>query len=59
LYLDAGFEKFARTHNIEVRCLLLWRYKGDGDMTVGVFDDSSCRMHYHSDHFGECNVGQL
>jgi hypothetical protein len=23
MYLDNGFEKFARAHNLEVRCLLL------------------------------------
>jgi hypothetical protein len=25
MYLDAGFEKFARAHNLEARCLLLCR----------------------------------
>jgi hypothetical protein len=55
MYLDASFEKFARAHSLEVRCLLLYHYEGDDDMHVSVFDDSSYRMHYHSNDFGEDN----
>jgi hypothetical protein len=44
IYLDAIFEKFARAHSLEVGCLLLCCYEGDGDMSVSVYDDSCCRL---------------
>jgi hypothetical protein len=50
MYLNADFEKFARTHNLEVRCLLLCR---------GVFDDSSYCMPYHNDNSDGGSHGQL
>jgi hypothetical protein len=53
MYLDTSFDKFARDHNLEVRWLLHYLYEGDGDMSVRVFDDSSCRRHYHGDDSGE------
>ncbi|KAM0899137.1 hypothetical protein ACQ4PT_021444 [Festuca glaucescens] len=66
MYLDAGFEKFFRTNSLEVGCLLVYRYEGNDDMHVSVFDDSSCRRHYHSDDsdegnddFGEDSDGHL
>ena len=27
-------------------------YEGDGNMIVKVFDDESCRVHYHGDDSG-------
>jgi hypothetical protein len=42
--LYTGFEKFARTHSLEVGCLLICRYEGGGDMSVDMFDDSCCRL---------------
>jgi hypothetical protein len=59
MYLNANFEKFARTHNVEVGCLLLCRYEGDGDMSVGVFDDSSYCMPYRNDNSDGGSHGQL
>ncbi|KAK1613061.1 hypothetical protein QYE76_036734 [Lolium multiflorum] len=41
MYLDTGFDKFARDHNLKVGCLLHFLYEGDGDMSIRVFDDSS------------------
>jgi hypothetical protein len=49
MYLNAGFEKFARAHNLKVGCMMHCLYKGDGNMSFMVFDYSSCRRHYHSD----------
>jgi hypothetical protein len=45
VHLDAGFEKFACAHSLEVGCLLLCHYEGVGDMQVSVFEDSSYHMH--------------
>jgi hypothetical protein len=59
MYLDAVFKKFARAHSLEVGCMLLCPYKGDDDMSVSVYDDSCCRMLYHSDDSGEDRDGQL
>jgi Na+-transporting NADH:ubiquinone oxidoreductase subunit NqrF len=53
IYLDAGFDKFDRAHNLEVGCLLLCHYEGDDDMCVNVFEDSCCRRHYHNDDSGD------
>jgi hypothetical protein len=39
MYLDANFEKFARARSLEVGCLLLCLYEGNGDMSVSVYDD--------------------
>jgi hypothetical protein len=47
MYLDAGFKEFARAHSLEVRCLVHCLYEGGGDMSMRVFNDPSCRMHYH------------
>jgi hypothetical protein len=59
MYLDTGFEKFARIHGLEVGCLLLCRYEGDCNMSVSVFNDSCCHRHYHIDDLGEDSNGQL
>jgi hypothetical protein len=53
MYLDAGLKMCARTHNLEVGYLLHYLYEGDGDMTVRVFDDSSCRRHCRNDDSAE------
>jgi hypothetical protein len=41
MYLDTGFEKFARADSLEVGCLLHLLSEGDGVMSDRVFDDSS------------------
>jgi hypothetical protein len=53
MYLDDGFEKFGHAHGLEVRCLLLCHYEGDGCMRVSVFDGSSYRRHYHNNDSGK------
>ena len=49
MYLHAGWEKFARVHNLEAGCVFTFCYEGDEDMSVKVFDDTSCRRHYHTE----------
>jgi hypothetical protein len=49
MYLDTGFEKFVCVHNLEVGCMLHFFYDDEGGMSVRLFNDSSCRMHYHDD----------
>jgi hypothetical protein len=55
MYLDRGFDKFAREPNLEVRCLLHFFYEVDIEMRVKVFDDPSCPKHYHDDDSGDDN----
>jgi hypothetical protein len=47
MYLDSGFKKFARIHNLVVRCLLHFLYEGEDDVSVRVLDDLSRCRHYH------------
>jgi hypothetical protein len=47
MYLHTGWDKFARYLDLEPGCQLVFFYDGDGDMVVKVFDDTSCRRHYH------------
>nr|XP_051211686.1 B3 domain-containing protein Os03g0212300-like [Lolium perenne] len=49
LYLDIGWEKFARYHDLEFGCVLTFSYLGDADMSVKVFD-KRCRRYYHDDN---------
>ncbi|KAK1697291.1 hypothetical protein QYE76_013988 [Lolium multiflorum] len=49
MYLHTGWEKFARYHDLQAGCVLTFSYLGDADMSVKVFDDTSCRRHYHGD----------
>jgi hypothetical protein len=44
--------KFTHDHNLEVGYLVNFLYKGDSKMSVRVFDDKSCRMHYHDNNSG-------
>jgi hypothetical protein len=34
---------------MEVGCLVNFLYEGDNKLSVKVFDDESCHMHYHDD----------
>jgi hypothetical protein len=45
MYLHTSWEKFARAQNMEVCCSVNFLHKGDGEMSVKVFDDESCHMH--------------
>ncbi|KAK1612308.1 hypothetical protein QYE76_035981 [Lolium multiflorum] len=49
MYLNIGWEKFARHHSLEAGFILLFSYFGDGDMSVKVFDETRCRREYHND----------
>ena len=52
MWLASGWEEFAREHNVEEGCLVHFFYEGDWNMVVKVFDDESCRVHYHGDDSG-------
>jgi hypothetical protein len=39
----------SRDHDIEVGCLVNFFYKGDGEMSVKMFNKESCHIHYHND----------
>nr|XP_051216791.1 B3 domain-containing protein Os03g0212300-like [Lolium perenne] len=49
MYLHTGWEKFSRFHDLQAGCVLTFSYQGDEEMSVKVFDDTSCRRHYHGD----------
>ncbi|KAK1627672.1 hypothetical protein QYE76_001987 [Lolium multiflorum] len=49
MYLHTGWEKFACFLDLQAGCMLTFSYQGDEEMSVKVFDDTSCRRHYHSD----------
>jgi hypothetical protein len=34
---------------LEVDCLVNFKWKGDDELGVKVFDDTSCHGHYHGD----------
>jgi hypothetical protein len=50
MFLHTGWDKFARAHNLEVGCLMNFNWEGDDELKVKVFDDTSCRRHYHNDN---------
>ncbi|KAK1629175.1 hypothetical protein QYE76_003490 [Lolium multiflorum] len=50
MYLHTGWEKFARYNDLQAGCVLTFNYLGDADMSVKVFDDTSCRRHYHDNN---------
>ncbi|XP_051221049.1 B3 domain-containing protein Os03g0212300-like [Lolium perenne] len=49
MYLHTGWEKFVRFHDLQDGCVLTFSYQGDKEMSVKVFNDTSCRRHYHID----------
>jgi hypothetical protein len=49
MFLHTGYEKFALAHNLEVACLVNFKWEGYGELRVKVFDDTSCRRHHHRD----------
>ncbi|KAK1645900.1 hypothetical protein QYE76_063705 [Lolium multiflorum] len=53
MYLNIGWEKFARHHSLEAGFILLFSYFGDMDMSVKVFDETRCRRDYHGDSTDE------
>nr|XP_051221396.1 B3 domain-containing protein Os03g0212300-like [Lolium perenne] len=49
MYLHTSWEKFTRFHDLHAGRVLTFSYQGDEQMSVKVFDDTSCRRHYHDD----------
>jgi hypothetical protein len=49
IYLYTGWEKLSRSRDLEAGCVLTFCYEGDDNMSVKVFDDTSCHRHYHAD----------
>nr|XP_051230195.1 B3 domain-containing protein Os03g0212300-like [Lolium perenne] len=47
MYLHTGLEKFALFHDLQAGCVLTFSYQGDEELNMKVFDDTSCRWHYH------------
>jgi hypothetical protein len=40
--------KFALSHDIQVGCVLTFCYQGGEEMSMKVFDDTSCHQHYQA-----------
>jgi hypothetical protein len=49
ILLHTSWEKFTHTENLEVGCLLNFLYKGDNELRVNVFDDTSFHTHCHGE----------
>jgi hypothetical protein len=49
MYLHTGWEKFARFHDLQAGCVLTFLPRRR-EMSVKVFDDTSCHRHYHDDY---------
>jgi hypothetical protein len=49
MYLERGWEQFARDHDLGLGNFLVFSYDGDAVLTVEVFDGSMCRRHYKHD----------
>ncbi|KAK1611143.1 hypothetical protein QYE76_034816 [Lolium multiflorum] len=49
MYLNIGWEKFARHHSLQAGFILLFSYF-DRDMSVKVFDETRCRRDYQTTH---------
>jgi hypothetical protein len=43
-------EKFSHAHNLEVACLVNFKWEFDNELRVKVFDDTSYSRHYHGDN---------
>nr|XP_051221943.1 B3 domain-containing protein Os03g0212300-like [Lolium perenne] len=50
MYLHTGWEKFTRFKDLQAGCVLNFCYQGGEERSVKVFDDTSCRRHYHDDN---------
>jgi hypothetical protein len=48
MYLHTSWKKFARVHDVEVGCMVYF-YEGNNEMSVKMFDNESCRIHYYND----------
>ncbi|KAK1608776.1 hypothetical protein QYE76_032449 [Lolium multiflorum] len=49
MYLNIGWEKFARHHSLQAGFILVFSYFGNRDMSIKVFDERRCRRDYHVD----------
>uniref|UniRef100_A0ACD5TVZ3 Uncharacterized protein n=1 Tax=Avena sativa TaxID=4498 RepID=A0ACD5TVZ3_AVESA len=52
MYLERGWEQFAREHDVHQGHFLIFSYDGEAVLTVKVFDGSMCRRHYRYQHDG-------
>jgi hypothetical protein len=48
MYLHTGWDKFARDLALKSGCQFNFFNEGDSKMIVKVFDETSCRRHYHT-----------
>jgi hypothetical protein len=49
MYLERGWEQFARDHDLGLGNFLVFSYDGDAVLTVKVFEGRMCRRHYKHD----------
>ena len=54
MYLQRGWEQFARAHQLGPGNVLVFSYDGDAVLAFKVFDASSCRRNYQRDDAGTC-----
>lgn len=47
MYLDRGWEQFARAHSLEQGHFLNFEFNGEDTLTVKVFDGTTCHRHYN------------
>ena len=53
MYLERGWEQFARTHDVQLGNFLVFSYDGDAVLNVKVFDGSTFRRNYQHDDAGK------
>jgi hypothetical protein len=49
MFLERGWERFARDHDLGLGNFLVFNYRCDAVLTVMVFDGTMCRRHYKQD----------
>jgi hypothetical protein len=57
MFLHTGMEKFAYVHNLKVDCLVNFWSKGNNELMLKVFDDTSWHKHNHVDS-GDDNINE-
>jgi hypothetical protein len=48
MFLDGGWQDFADHYELQVGYVQKLRYRGQGRLSVKVFDDTMCRLSYDS-----------
>jgi hypothetical protein len=49
MFLKNGWKRFARSNDIEAGHFIVFKYDGNGEFSVKVFNETMCRRRYHSD----------